>query len=150
MPTRFVISRVIGTGTQEDPYRVKAQDVVTAQAVSLGQQAKIEAFIPSRPDGSPRFGWGVCRVVVGAGFTIPADSEIDVIPTIDATGAGLDSALSAAYTTTQFNNFKTRLTTRFPLCDFTDLARSSTVRFLMRKLARHVIGDSAHSGDCFS
>lgn len=51
MAKRYCVCPVIGTGTILDPYRAAVSDV--AAAVSL---------IPSKPDGSPRYGFAFCLV----------------------------------------------------------------------------------------
>lgn len=75
MPVRRYISPVVGDGTDELPYRLKLADFPMRGHV---------ATIPSNPDGTPKFGWGLAVVAATAAEhdAIAADAQIRQFPDI--------------------------------------------------------------------
>ena len=66
---RWALSPVVGTGTPDDPYRLKIAD--------YGDHV---ALIPGAVDGTPLFNWGLGRIADDVADTADADPQIAVFP----------------------------------------------------------------------
>lgn len=84
MPKRFYISKIIGDGSYENPYRPEVSDDVDSEVDAAGSWV-----IPTGANGVPIFPWALC--VVGALNHLPMQSRQDTDPLPDIT---MDSTLS--------------------------------------------------------
>ena len=58
MARKAFLSRVVGSGTEDDPYRASVASLLE------GIASKYDSVIPSKADGTPKLGW--CLVMVEA------------------------------------------------------------------------------------
>lgn len=68
-PYRYYLSPIIGSGTTFDAYRVAIESLVSGYA----------AIIPSKPDGTPRFSWGLAYVPYSAATRPPPHIPIPTV-----------------------------------------------------------------------
>lgn len=117
---RYYISPIIGTGTEEDPYRPKLAD---------GGKPWV-AIIPSKSDGTPSFPWALCLVNALDHTGILGDSNNDGLPDIT-----LDSQLSVL-PANQRNQLINRLNQRG--IDMTGINATSTFRQLLERVGKQL------------
>ncbi len=124
MASRWYVSRVIGSGTENNPFRTEIQDVPGVQRVS--------AAINSNPDGRPEHQWTICRVKAPLGVFTEIDNLTRVI--------NLGSILSgtSTITSTKRTALRTKLRALGEDIDTTDLTVRKLVLRLIRRHYRHV------------
>ena len=126
---RYYISPIIGTGTEEDPFRPKLAD----------KGKPWVAIIPSKPDGTPLLPWALCLVNALDHTPVTGDATIDALPDIT-----LDSQLSVLATNVR-NLVINKLTQRG--IDMTGINATSTFRQVLERIGR--FGEAAFSTDRF-
>jgi hypothetical protein len=118
MPKRWFLSPVVGTGSENDAYRSKIADFGVNHV----------AVIPSKPDGTPRFGWCLVKVNAASFAALDADADLDGFPlvSLDATVASLPAGV------------RTRLRTALERrgIDTTDVTGATPLRVIVRRLGR--------------
>jgi len=83
MAERYYIARIVGQGTEGDPYRAKPGDAANVQRVS--------ACIATDEQGQPRFAWALCRVIATDFSAVEAMSGVFQL----GSRADLDRALTS-------------------------------------------------------
>jgi hypothetical protein len=118
MARRWYLCPVVGTGTEDDSYRAKVADFGVNHI----------AVIPSKPDGTPRFGWCLVKVNAASFAALDADADLDGFPlvSLDATVASLPAGA------------RTRLRAALERrgIDTSDVTGSTPLRAILRRLGR--------------
>jgi hypothetical protein len=87
---RFWLTTVIGSGSDLDPYRAKTQDVAALNGIGC------VAHLPTKIDGTPRFGYCVTRAANIA--ALRADPDHTLLPTLATTWASLTPTQQTTFT----------------------------------------------------
>ena len=112
---RWVISPIVGTGADDDPYRAKAAD--------YGAHA---AIIPGNADGTPKFDWCLCYFD-GDVTAAEADADLTVFPAL---------TLDHQITQTQRDWLRTRLSNRG--LPYLWVETGDTVRHILVTIGRYI------------
>jgi hypothetical protein len=115
---RFYLSPIIGTGTDDDPYRTKLSDYGVNHV----------AVIPNGADGRPLFNRALCIVASADHTQLVADGAIDRFPDLS-----LDAQMSSL-TNAERTRIRNFLTNRNIAITFTN---TDTYRSVLRKIGRH-------------
>lgn len=122
MARRYYISRVVGDGTDGDPYRAKIADYGVAHV----------AIIASGPDGHPSRPWALCLVNTTNHAPLVADSDLRAIPV-----SALDNTLGSL--TPQQRQFLRDMVEELGL-DTSEVTAQTTLRQLLRYIGRTLEG----------
>lgn len=109
---RYFTSKIVGTGTDQDPYRSAIQSQIDTERIANPSfDASSVAIIPTHPEGHPQAGhpkFDRCIVVVSGTDMRPFQNkpDIDELPSVE-----LDVKVSAIHTATK-NQMIARLNAR--------------------------------------
>lgn len=86
---RYMISPIIGAGTEASPYRVSVSDVA---------EVNVSAVITSKVDGTPKYGFALCVVAAQSVATVAAVTNAYVFPdyVLDGRMDGMESGVRTA------------------------------------------------------
>lgn len=114
MSRRYFLSPVVGTGTRADPFRLKVGQYATISYASV---------IPSNPDGTPKFTWGLAILNATDQTTALADNTMAALP---------DKTLDQQITAAERNAINAGLT-KLGIASFT-VATGDTIRSVLARL----------------
>lgn len=120
MAKRFYLSKIIGDGTEQNPYRPKVADYSVSWS----------GVIPSNEDGSPKFGFTFVIVNTQNHAALLADPQIKGMPELS-----LDAQIS-----TLSKAVRDKMLAYFDDegIDRTGLTLQSTMRDVLRRIGKHL------------
>lgn len=120
MSKRFYITKIIGNGSEENPYRPKVADYNVSWS----------GVIPSNPDGTPKFGFTFVIVSTQNHQPLLADPQIKGMPELS-----LDAQIS-----TLSKDVRDKMLAYFDEegISRTGLTMQSTMRDVLRRVGKHL------------